>query len=137
MLCLRNYLKGGGSVGVTGRSLGSGAACGGAIAGGELSDGEAIVFGTGSSVRRSEGENNTSLGKALLPAIAEGAGAPVTPGGRVSSGAVPVRPVLDEAPSVAEDGDENDREVEDEAGCELDPSASAVGTNASAAGDQT
>src|SRR5438105_1936421 len=39
------YLKGGGSVGVTGRSSGSGAARGGAITGGEPRDGAAMVLG--------------------------------------------------------------------------------------------
>lgn len=79
------------------------------------------------------------MGGVLLAAMAEGAGAAVTPGGRVSSADVPARPVFDEAPSVVDGGAEAeaDRDVEDGADCELDPSASAAGTSDAAEGDQT
>jgi len=138
VLYLRNYLKGGGSVGVTGRSSGSGAARGGAITGGEPRDGEAMVFGAASSVRRSEAVGGASLGE-VAAAPEPGVEALVAPGARVSSGETPVRRFVggEVADEGADSGTEEDGDEGGEEGAPADAPASVAGTNASADGDHT
>lgn len=119
---LRVHLKGGGSVGVTGRSSGSGAVFGGAMTGGAPSDGAAIVLGAGSSGCRADAGGGASFG--VLVAVGEA----FALGARVSSGE---RPVCPPGAATACNGD-----VPADAGTG-EGTASVAGTRALTEGDHT
>lgn len=110
-------------MGVTGRSSGSGAVRAGAITGAEPRDGDAMVFGGGSSARWSEGAGGATLGE---PASA-GDGDALPLGASVSSPEGAPRPLAGDTP--AGDGPA--------AAGTPSGAASAAGTSSPAEGDHT